>query len=45
MYERKFNLQYYLGLSFYDSENIPVKELNWTYGRLIKQKQEENKKE
>ena len=33
-----------MNLSFTEYENSQLKELDWMYGRLIKQKQDEDKK-
>jgi len=43
IYEKKFNLKYHLGLAFSDYENTYLKELDWMFGRLVKQRNEENK--
>lgn len=40
--DRKFNLQYYLNLSFADHDNTQLKELKWMYGKLIKKIKEES---
>jgi len=41
IYERKFNLQYYMNLSFRDYDNTYLKELDWQYGKLIQVKKQE----
>jgi len=41
IYERKFNLQYYMNVSFRDYDNTYLKELDWQYGKLIQVKKQE----
>ena len=40
--ETQFNLQYHLKVSVQDFENMDLKEIEWIYGRLIKEKRDEN---
>lgn len=39
--EQEFNLAYYLHLSIKDIEDMDLKEIEWLYGRLVKQKKDE----
>jgi len=43
IYERKFDLKYYLNVSFSDYDNTYLRELDWMYGKLIQTKKDENK--
>ena len=39
--EIQFNLLYYLHLSISDFDNTDLKDLDWMYNRLVKQKRDE----
>jgi hypothetical protein len=41
LYEREFKLVYYTSLTSNDCSRMTIKKLDWMYGRLIKQKQDE----
>jgi len=40
--EQKFALAYYVGIGSEDFNRMEVKEIEWMYGRLVKQRQDEN---
>lgn len=40
--EVQFNLLYYLHMGVKDFEESDLREIDWLYGRLVKQKQDEN---
>jgi len=41
IWNRKFDLVYYAGMTWEDCNEASVKELEWLHGRLVKQKQDE----
>lgn len=43
VYEQLFALKYHGGWSFFESYNLPIQMRSWFLGRLVKQKEEENK--
>ena len=43
VYERKFALVYYMGISLIDYDEANLFELDWLYGRLVKEKEQERK--
>jgi hypothetical protein len=44
VYDEMFNLKYYLGISIYESYNLPIQIRRWFLRRLQKQFDQENKK-
>ena len=41
--ETQFNLLYHLKMSVVDFENMDIRDIDWTYSRLVKQIKDENK--
>jgi len=39
--EKKFSLLYHVGLSIEDYNNMDIKKVDWFYGRLIRQRNDE----
>lgn len=43
IFERNFNLRYFLNMNTYDLQELELTEIRWNYGRLIKQRSNERK--
>ena len=42
--EQKFNLMYYTSMTSSDFDNMDIRKIDWLHSRLIKQKQDEDKR-